>query len=177
MNSQHNNRQVWALAGALILIHTVPAFAQDDPAREDRRVRFKARMEERIQRMHAELGLSPEQERKLKEHRESKMENRRAFREKVRDKRRQLRDELQKPEIDRQRVKSLHNEIKELMNQSADERLNDIMYVREVLTPEQYRAFMEKKEEFKKRRGSWRDKGPRDDRFGDSGLELPPGER
>ncbi|MCA9403921.1 MAG: periplasmic heavy metal sensor [Candidatus Omnitrophica bacterium] len=184
MNRKHKNQWIWALAGALILIHTVPAVAQDDTAREDRRARFKARMEEKIEQMHAELGLSQEQQEKLKAHRDAKMEKRQDFRENMRNKRRALREELQKPDFDRQRVKGLHEDIKKLMNESADQRLEDIMYVREILTPEQYKAFMEKKEEFKQRRGSWRDKGSHGDHpkgFGgprsDPEFDMPPEDR
>ncbi len=164
MDGKRKIKLVWALAGALILIHGSPARAQDDSDRQERRERFNARMEERIQRMHSELGLSSEQQRKLKAHRESKMQRHRAYREKIRAQRQALRAELQKPDIDRQRVNALHNEIKHLMNQSADDRLEGILEVREILTPEQYRAFMKKKEEFKGRRGQWREKRFRGDR-------------
>lgn len=165
MDSKTKIIRVGALAGVLILTQGIPAFAQDDGPREDRRAEFRAKMEQKIERMHDELGLTPEQKEKLKAHRESKMQNRRAFKEKIRAKRQALRDELQKPDFDRQKVKALHNDIKQLMNQGADERLESIMYVRDVLTPEQYKAFNEKKEEFKDRRGGkWRDKGSRGDR-------------
>ena len=175
MDSQRNNHLVWALAGAFILTLAAPVYAQGEFSREDRRAAFREKMDQRIEQMHDELGLTPEQRKKLKVHRESKKENRRAFREKIRAKRQALRAELQKPDVNRQRVNALHNEIKQLMNQGADERLEGILYVREVLTPEQYKQFSEKMDSFKNKHGGWRRKGSHDGRRKGSANMPPPG--
>lgn len=161
MDRQCKAQLIWVLAGALISIHATPVIAQDNNRREDRREKFKARMEDRIERMHKELGLTPEQQQKLKSHRASKMKMRQTIRQKMRSKRQALKKELQKPNYDRQKVNALHSEIKQLMNKSHDERLNGIIYVREILTPAQYDAFIKKKERFKQNRGQRGDRGNR----------------
>lgn len=165
MDSSKKKSVVLALAGAIILAGGANVWAQDQgkkdfPFAEERRARIKARMEDRFEGIQTELGLSVEQQQKLKKHRESKWLKQKAFREKMRAKRQALSAELQKPDFDRERINALHNDIKKLMSEQADERLEGIIYVREILTPEQYAEFMKKKDGFKRSR--WKREGQRE---------------
>jgi Spy/CpxP family protein refolding chaperone len=103
----------------------------------------EARMEERMARMDKELGLTAEQRKKLKEHRQSHRGEAKKFFEEIRTKREALREELEKPDFDKDKVKALNEELKALQNRMADHRLEGILEVREILTPEQFKRFHE----------------------------------
>lgn len=153
---------LWAaMAGAVVLtaaplVFSADAPGEDETPRQEMREKFKAKMEERIKAMHAELGLSEEQQKLLDAHREKQSKEQEEFFGQMRAKRKEMAQELQKPELNMDRVKIIHAEIKDMMNKKADQRLEHILYVRQVLTPEQFSKFMGLMEKHKK---SWREKG------------------
>ena len=99
------------------------------------------RMEKGFRKISKELGLTPEQEEQLKSHKEKSREERKEFRKKISDKMKELGEELDKQELDMGRVNQLHAELKALHSEMEDNRLNDILKVREILTPEQFAKF------------------------------------
>jgi len=110
-------------------------------------------MEEKMKRIHAKLNLTPEQEQKLKEHRQMHREAGKKTWEAIREKREALETEMAKPAFDEARVKALHGEIAALRNQMADHRLAGILEVRKILTPEQFAKFQEMTREHREKRG------------------------
>ncbi|MFC1522016.1 Spy/CpxP family protein refolding chaperone [Elusimicrobiota bacterium] len=101
------------------------------------------RMEERTQRMEKELLLSPEQSEKLKEHRKTHRKQSSGFQKEMKEKRKALKDELEKTDMDMNKVKTLHSEIKSIQNKMADHRLEGILNVRKILNPEQFKKFQD----------------------------------
>jgi len=90
----------------------------------------------------SQLNLTEDQKKQLeankKEHR-AKMEN--AHQEMKIDKE-ALKNELMKPYLDMPRVKALHKQIKTLLSQMEDCKLNSILAVRGILSPEQFSKFV-----------------------------------
>lgn len=166
---------VWvALAGVFLLTGTPLVFSGDgsqdgDNPRQEMRAKFKEKMEERIKEMHKELGLSEAQQKELDAHREQQSKAREEFFGLMRSKRKELAQELQKPELNLDRVKVIHSEIKDMMNKKADQKLEHILYVRKVLTPEQFSKFMGLMEKHKNR---WHEKRPKD-WHGEKGKKGP----
>jgi Spy/CpxP family protein refolding chaperone len=117
--------------------------------------------EEKVNKMHHELGLSDDQREALKSHKEEHREDMKALREQLSVKREALREEMQKDDFDAGRVRMINDEIKRLTNEMADHRLEGILEVREILTPEQYSRFQEMKES---RKDDWKER--REDRGG-----------
>ncbi|MGE0268039.1 MAG: Spy/CpxP family protein refolding chaperone [Candidatus Omnitrophota bacterium] len=161
---------LWLALGGMILLLTGTPQAysddisgQDEHPRAEMRAKFKAKMEERIKEMHKELGLSEDQQKELDAHREQQAKDREEFFGQMRSKRKELAQELQKPELNLDRVKVIHSEIKEMMNKKADQKLEHILYVRKILTPEQFSKFMGLME---KHKNQWREKGSKDWRGG-----------
>ncbi|MBP9853763.1 MAG: periplasmic heavy metal sensor [Candidatus Omnitrophica bacterium] len=149
------------LIGAIFLTVSPMVFAENtadgnEDVSQERHEKFKAKMEERINKMHEELGLSEEQKKELNSHREQQSKDREEFFNQMRAKRKELAQELQKPELNMERVNAIHSEIKDMMNKKADQKLAHILNVRKVLTPEQFSKFMGLME---KHKNHWGKKG------------------
>ncbi len=104
------------------------------------------------------LGLTEGQEEALREQREGHREKIRSLMEDLRNKKAQLRTELEKEEVDKEKIDSLINEIKPLLGNQIELRVEGALAMREILTPEQYKKFQEftKKKHKKGRRGKSR---------------------
>lgn len=116
-------------------------------------------IEEKMKRMSSELKLTPEQEKKLKEHKQAHREASKTLWEAVRAKKDELEKELSNPKFEENKVKALHSEITALKAKLADHRLQGILEVRRILSPEQFTKFQDM---MKKRMG----KGDRRERGG-----------
>ena len=101
--------------------------------------------EERAAAMNKQLGLSPEQETQLKAHREKHRGEMKELYQKIKAKREDLQAALQKEDFNAGQVKQIHAELKTLKSEAEDDRLEGILEVRKVLTPEQFNKFTELK--------------------------------
>jgi len=124
-----------------------------------------------FEEMVEKLGLTEEQQAQLKEHRQQKMQQARGIREQLKAKKEEIRQELQKEPFDVARIKAVHEQIKALVAQREDDRLEGILKMREVLTAEQFQKVHDRmeqgrerfKERFKERRGDVPDMPPEDE--------------
>jgi Spy/CpxP family protein refolding chaperone len=102
----------------------------------------KKNRDEMRSKMKTELGLSKEQEKKLETHRIDQ----RAEMEKlilvVKEKREELKKGLEDPQLNRGSLERINSDLKDAQNEMADKRLEGILYVREVLTPDQFKKFL-----------------------------------
>lgn len=127
-------------------------FAQPPgPCNKDPEARME-RMEKRMERITEELDLSDEQQEHLKAHKAQHREEGQALRESMMSKKDEFRAELEKQALDMERVYQLHSEIKDLKAKMADHRLEGILEIREILSPEQFSEFMELKGKHKGRK-------------------------
>ena len=104
----------------------------------------KDRGEIHFQRLQKEMGLTPEQAKKLQEHRKAHRAKEQELRRKIQEKRRLLHAELEKADLDLNRINVLRDEVKTLQNEQADHRVAAILEVREILGPERFKKFKEK---------------------------------
>ncbi|MEW5802537.1 MAG: Spy/CpxP family protein refolding chaperone [bacterium] len=93
--------------------------------------------------IYQQLNLSPEQDRQLQVRRNEHRKQAEELNKRMRAKREELKQELQKQELDREKINRLHAEFKVLLGQREDHRLEKILEVRKILTPEQLTRFLE----------------------------------
>lgn len=103
----------------------------------------------KISEIHEQLGLTPDQKAQLKSHREKHRSQMEALHQQIKTKREQFTQELQKENFDLNKVKQIHSELKSLKAQMEDYRLDGILQVRQILTPEQFHKFRELKNQRK----------------------------
>ncbi len=102
---------------------------------------MQERMEARQERMRILLDLSEAQQELLQEHRTTHREKMKTIMESTREVHKQIRAELQKQDLDMTMLDELRAEQKELCGQKGDHRIEGILRVREILTPEQFTKF------------------------------------
>jgi Spy/CpxP family protein refolding chaperone len=89
-----------------------------------------------------ELGLTNEQEKKLETHRIDQRAEMEKLMLVVKEKREELKAALENPKMNHHAVERINDDLKTAQNDMADKRLEGILYVREVLTPEQFKKFL-----------------------------------
>ena len=109
----------------------------------------RMRWEQNISKMYKKLGLTPEQDKKLKDHRDGHRSQMETLHKEIKVKRKLLGEELQKTDFDMSKVQQVHDELKSLKARMEDNRLEGILEVRKILTPEQFSKFMKLKEDRK----------------------------
>ena len=114
------------------------------------------KMDTKRQKIYDDLGLTVEQRKLLEENKNKHKEQTEALFAQLRQKMTLLRQELEKSELNIQEVYQTNNELKQLQAQMLDNRLERILEVRKILTPEQFKKFEikmnERMEYFKNKR-------------------------
>ncbi len=141
------------IVGVMLLSSNV--YSQPQGNQFNRHEEMREKMKARMLAVFKQLDLTPEQEEQLKAHRKNHREQGREFRESLRAKKEAIRNELQKEELNMEKIYKIHNELKGLLSNKADHRLEGILEVRKILTAEQFRKFCELRKDMhpmKKRR-------------------------
>ncbi len=149
-------RQVIYTLGIVgVMLLTSNVYSQPPGDQFNRHEEMREKMKARMLEVFKQLDLSPEQEEQLKAHRNNHREQGREFRESLRAKKEAIRNELQNEELNMEEIYKIHNELKGLLSNKADHRLEGILEVRKILTAEQFRKFCELRKDMhpmKKRR-------------------------
>jgi len=147
--------QIAIVLTGLWMLGLSPVFADpSSPSSADSA--HEERMEGRMKRLHEQLHLTPDQEKKLKEHRQAHRAEGKKLRDAMKAKHEALEAEMSKPNFDEGKVKSLHSELAALRTQMEDHRLQGILDVRKILTPEQFAKFRELT------KNEWKEHGDKD---------------
>jgi len=109
-----------------------------------------------------ELGITPEQEAQIKKQRSDHKATGKELRKQLRTKHQELKTELEKGTTNEGKINALVAEVKTLMGTKLEQRVKSILFMKEILTPEQFAKLQEKKREhkstMKKRHGYKRSK-------------------
>ncbi|MFH1379136.1 MAG: Spy/CpxP family protein refolding chaperone [bacterium] len=97
------------------------------------------------------LDLSPEQQEQMKKQREAHRAQRKEINRKMKDLQDQLKTELNKEQVNSARVDGIASEMKGLQSSLVDQRIEAVLSMKNILTPEQYKKMQELKE--KKKQG------------------------
>ncbi len=112
---------------------------EDHFNKQEMREKMRAKMLE----VFKQLDLSPEQEKRIQAHRKDHRGQGKEFWTNMKAKKEAIRNELLKEELNMENVYKVHSELKNLLIQKADHRLEGILEVRKILTAEQFRRFCE----------------------------------
>ena len=121
-------------AAVLGLMCTGVSFAQHG---EEQSKPYKGKAEKVL----SQLNLSPQQEAQIKELHKGNRQRAKELRQALREKRKALEEELDKPNSDLAKIKALTAELKDMEGRVTEDRVNGVLKMKEILTPEQYLAF------------------------------------
>ena len=93
------------------------------------------------------LDLTDEQRKLLKENRKKQADAMKAVLEELKSNKEALDKELVNPNLDMNKITQIQTQIKSIQAQMADNRLNSILEVKKILTPDQFSKFIELKKE------------------------------
>jgi len=105
-----------------------------------------SRHKDKIEAIKKDLNLTADQEKALKESKEAFRVQAKDLRLKLKEKRQLLQAELSKPGVTRQQVEPIVAEIKALQSDTIEQKVNGILKIKEILTPEQFAKLQAKKE-------------------------------
>lgn len=125
----------------------------------------------RIERLKDELGLNDQQVAKLKALKDDHMDDAQSLRDQLRAKRDELHALLLAPTLDKAKLAAASREINALEGQLEESRLDFLVSVRGVLTPDQFKTFLELRKSGRHGFGH----GPRDGKRFGPGRGFGPG--
>lgn len=96
------------------------------------------------------LNLTEEQTKQLKDLKQLRREAMRGMFKQIKENRKALKEELAKPEPDMNAVNNLQTQLKAIHSQRIDDKLNSLLQIKKILTPEQFNTFLSKKGKWKK---------------------------
>ena len=94
-----------------------------------------------IQEIYSQLNLTEIQKKQLEDNKIQHRAKMKAVREQMKSYRQAFQQELMKPQLDMNKIHELHSRLKALESQMADDRLNSVLAVRSILTPQQFSEF------------------------------------
>lgn len=160
------------LAGIMLLAPVGVFAAGGDPAIDHPRGMQEGKGgKARLMKMFDTLGLTAEQKARLDAGRVKNRDERKAAWEEMRTIKEALAAELDKTVFDMAKVKQLHEKLKVLMASREDRRLEMILEMRTVLTPEQFAAFQKQTKKMHLKMNKNGRKGPREPREPEEEME------
>lgn len=126
------------------LFLTLPLYAE---APEDATKAVQADKEGGPEKLFKELGLTQEQKDQLKKSREDEAAKVKPLREQVRAKGEELRKVFESADIDKARAYALADELTSLEGELMHSRVDHVIALKQILTPEQFKKMQEKMKE------------------------------
>lgn len=124
-----------------------PAIYAQGCAYSDKEKVWVQKKEAKRQELYKELNVSEEQRKALEENKNKHREQMKALFNEMKEKKTLIRQELQKDTLDMAKINQVNGDLKKLQAQMLDYRLQHVLEVRKILTPEQFKKFMAKMEE------------------------------
>jgi len=121
-----------------LLVVTTPAFAAGDNPNQAMQRRWRKDIIK-------SLDLTAEQKEQIEKQHSINAQSWGKLRDELRTKRRELKQELEKPDIDRNRINAIVAGVKVLMGEQLELRVNNILAIKQILTPEQFKKLQESK--------------------------------
>jgi len=141
---------LFGLVVSIFLLSTINVFSEDEQGFHNKE--HHKEWQAKKAKMYEELGITEEQKKAFKLHKDSHHKETKALREKIKAKRKAFRQALEDPNADNNTIKAANNELKALSNSLDDSRLNGVLEIRKILTPEQFQKFNEMEKNHKKKR-------------------------
>jgi periplasmic protein CpxP/Spy len=168
-----------ALALSMTMLAGSAAFAADKPCPEGMECKQPAGMDEKLDKMAKELGLTDKQKEQIKAHREKCSTEMTENRKLLMEKRRALKDELDKTGTDNAKIDALKKDIKDLQAKDVDSMVDRVSEMKQILTPEQFQKMNKQMEErmkkMKGKEGKGMHKKEGKHKMGEGGDDMGPG--
>ena len=100
------------------------------------------RMGKKGEEIYNQLNLTQDQKKQLEANKQKHRENMEAVFEKMKSYKEDFNHELMKSTLDMNKINEIHSQFKTVQSQMSDDRLNSILEVRKILTPEQFSKFL-----------------------------------
>ena len=108
--------------------------------------------------IYSQLNLTDQQKKQIEANKSNDKAQAKALFENIKSNRQALKQELMKPQLDMAKINDLQSQNKTLQAQMIDNRLNSILAVRNILTPEQFSKFLSLMDERHSHKGRWNKK-------------------
>ena len=131
---------------AVLTFVAAPVFAMDSCPEGQDRDGHEGRISEKMR----ELNLTPEQEKLLKDTKEAHRAEMKKALESLKEKRQELKTALAKPNVTKQDVAPIAAGINALQAELVDRRIDGILKVKSILTPEQFAKLQDVKKDWHK---------------------------
>lgn len=133
-----------AVCGFLCAVLIIPAYAQAQGAAQEK-------APEHSEKIFGQLNLSDKQKQAMEANKAAHRGKMKQNIEKMKTLREVFNTELMKPNLDTNKINVLQKQFKSLQGQIADDRLDSILEVRKILTPDQFAKFISLVKEHEKR--------------------------
>ncbi|MBF0478960.1 MAG: Spy/CpxP family protein refolding chaperone [Candidatus Omnitrophica bacterium] len=114
---------------------------------------FKHKMDGKMEDFYKDLNLTEDQKKALDANKAQHREKSKLTNQAIKDKMDLMQVELEKDQLNMEKIGQIKSEIKVLQSEQLDSRMDSVLEVRKILTPEQFKKFMghmsENKEHFK----------------------------
>ena len=132
------------IVALIISIFTVAAaFAEPNPSQG-------GRSRDKMDAIKQELNLTPEQDKLLTEVKSSHRAEMESLVQALKTRRQELKAALGKAGVTRQQIEPIASQIKALQAQMVDRRIDGILRIKQILTPEQFQKLQNAREEWRK---------------------------
>jgi len=137
MNARYRQVIIWMVVATFLFSSTQayawPRCGDSEEATE--------RAQEKREKFIKGLGLTSEQEKEIKKIRKAQRKRKKDLIDKIQFRSSELRERLERPIADMEEINSVVTELKALMAEKLDQRVEGILSMKEVMTPEQYEKF------------------------------------
>ncbi len=113
---------------------------------------WEGRKKEKVENFIQKLNLTPEQQEQFRIHRQESKERSRQLRSFLKEKTRTLNAMFQDFDFDETQVRQAASEIQQIQSQLMEAHIDAAIYMRSVLTPEQYEEFFGAMKQFRERK-------------------------
>lgn len=127
---------------AAVLLASSAVYAYDPAAECTQKKAFAEKKEAKKEALYKNLNLTEEQKKALEANKTQTREQVKVLYQQVKDKTAMLRQELQGDTLNMDKINQINGELKNLQAQILDQKLQGILGVRKILTPEQFKKFM-----------------------------------
>lgn len=107
-------------------------------------------LEDKMVEIEKKLNLTPEQDKLLKEAKSAHRAEMESLKQAMGAKHKELQAEIAKPGVTKQQLEPIANQIKALQSQMVDRRIDGILNIKHILSPEQFQKLESLKEEHHK---------------------------
>ena len=126
--------------GAYLMVTSSLALAQNAPGTDGESPKWHSG--EHIQEIFNQLNLTDDQKKQLDANKQQHRAIMQGSHQEMKTNREAFLHELMKAQLDMPKINKIHNQIKSLQSRMEDNRLNSILAVRAILTPEQFSKFI-----------------------------------